>query len=189
MVCDWLARCSSKKWWVYVMVHKCVQKINFATARSKSLFMIHTTLCFKRTGKNAVEWAGKAELRKGNSWQQVEHIKLAHYRFNRVYLRQLLSLTEGTLESHREDLNFCINDAPLQQSNQQSDNIWRISTYILYNWLTCRRHLIRSPGAMITVVKTPASIPALNSWKYLSKRKTTTQKVKSVCSLFFYSTD
>lgn len=38
---------------------------------------------------------------------------------------------------------------------------------------TCRRHLIRSPGAMIAVVKTPDSIPAANSCGYLLETHTT----------------
>ena len=33
--------------------------------------------------------------------------------------------------------------------------------------LTCSRHLMRSPGAMMAVVNTPDSIPAANSWWYL----------------------
>lgn len=33
--------------------------------------------------------------------------------------------------------------------------------------LTCSRHLMRSPGAMMAVVNTPDSIPAANSWGYL----------------------
>ena len=37
--------------------------------------------------------------------------------------------------------------------------------------LTWSRHLMRSPGAMMAVVKTPESMPAAKSWGYLGGRR------------------
>jgi len=34
---------------------------------------------------------------------------------------------------------------------------------------TCSKHLILSPGVMMAVVNTPASMPALKYWKYLQQ--------------------
>lgn len=47
--------------------------------------------------------------------------------------------------------NFCILDT------------WFCSVHKIQT-TTCSRHLILSPGAIMTVVNTPANMPALNNW-------------------------